>query len=117
MTAVSQPALSPPIPCAPPGCPEVCPGGQAPASVSGQRAYAHLLRVPAAVVVLVALSACADKPAPLDNAFCVLYTRLPDPSDAIHLKKRENKVAILTNEMTFDQECLLGNRAKSLGPR
>lgn len=71
----------------------------------------------AAVAILLSVAACSGKPAPQENAFCVLYQRLPDPSDAVHMKKRENKLAVLTNEMTFDQECLLGDRAKSLGPR
>ena len=68
-------------------------------------------------LLLLALSACADKPAPLDNAFCRLFVRMPDPADAVHLKKRENKIAILTNEMTYEAECLLGSRGASLGPR
>ena len=67
--------------------------------------------------VLIALSACADKPAPLDNAFCRLFVRMPDPSDAIHLKKRENKVAILTNEQTFLHECSQNGGGLTPGPR
>ena len=55
--------------------------------------------------VSVFVSSCADKPAPIDNAYCRLYIRLPDPSDAVHMKKRENKLAVLTNEQTWLHEC------------
>lgn len=51
------------------------------------------------------LSACATQPPPVDNAYCRIYTRLPDPADAANLKKRENKVAILTNEQSWIDFC------------
>lgn len=60
------------------------------------------------------LSACATQPPPVDNAFCRLYQRLPDPSDAVNLKLRANKVAILTNEQTWVTEC---GRKDFGGPR
>lgn len=56
-----------------------------------------------ACALLIALSGCADKSPPLENAFCALYVRLPDPSDAVNLKKRENKLAILANEQTANE--------------
>jgi hypothetical protein len=71
----------------------------------------------AAVAMVVLLSACGIKePPPVDNSFC-LYVPLPDPADAVNLKVRGNKVAILTNEQNFQQWCRLGDRGKSLGPR
>lgn len=52
------------------------------------------------------LAACSrNDPPPIDNAYCRLYVRLPDPSDAVHMKKRENKLAILANEQTWLHEC------------
>jgi hypothetical protein len=70
------------------------------------RGCASALRRAAAVALLIALSACSrNDPPPIDNAFCRLYVRLPDPSDAVHMKKRENKLAILTNEQTWLHEC------------
>jgi len=42
---------------------------------------------------------------PVDSAFCRLYSRLPDPSDAVNLKLRANKVAILTNEQAYIDFC------------
>ena len=72
---------------------------------------------PTAALMLVTLSGCASNTPPLANAFCVVYQRLPDPGDAVNMKKRENKLAILANEQSFDRECLLGDRSKSLGPR
>ena len=68
-------------------------------------------------LLLLALSACADKPAPLDNAFCRLFVRMPDPADAVHLKKRENKIAILTNEQTWLHECTQNGSGLTPGPR
>lgn len=56
-------------------------------------------------VAMVTLSGCASNPPPLENAYCVVYQRLPDPSDAVNLKKRENKVAILTNEQAYIDFC------------
>ena len=67
-------------------------------------------------ILIALLSACASQPPPVDNAFCRIYVRLPDPGDAVNLKKRENKIAILTNEQSADRECM-GDRSKSLGPR
>lgn len=70
-----------------------------------------------ALLVLIALGGCASKELPpQDNGFC-LYQPLPDPADAVNLKVRGNKIAILTNEQTYDRECRLGSRANSLGPR
>lgn len=54
---------------------------------------------------LIALSGCASNPPPVDNAYCVVYQRLPDPSDAVNMKKRENKVAVLTNEQSWIDFC------------
>jgi hypothetical protein len=72
----------------------------------------------AALVILLSVAGCADKQLPpIDNSFCRIYQRLPDPADAVHLKKRENKVAILTNERTHLTECQLLDRTKSLHPR
>ncbi len=51
------------------------------------------------------LSACATPMPPVDSAFCRLYSRLPDPSDAVNLKLRANKVAILTNEQAYIDFC------------
>jgi hypothetical protein len=51
------------------------------------------------------LSACASQTPPVSNAYCRLYQRLPDPADAVNLKKRENKLAVLTNEQTWLTEC------------
>jgi hypothetical protein len=71
----------------------------------------------ALIVFAVIVSGCAVKePPPVDNSFC-LYVPLPDPADAVNLKVRGNKVAILTNEQNFQQWCRLGSRDKSLGPR
>ena len=71
----------------------------------------------AAVIGLLTLNACANQePPPVDNSFC-LYVPLPDPADAVNLKVRGNKVAILTNEQNFQQWCMLGDRSKSMGPR
>jgi hypothetical protein len=68
----------------------------------------------AAVAIVVLLSACAGKETPpIDNAFCRIYVRLPDPADAVNMKKRENKVAVLTNEQSADREC----RSGDMGPR
>jgi len=67
--------------------------------------------LPCAILLL---SACASNTPVLDNAFCRLYTRLPDPSDAVNLKLRANKVAILTNEQTWVTEC---GRKDFGGPR
>ena len=72
----------------------------------------------AAIVALAVLSSCASaEPPPISNAFCRLYQTLPDPADAVNLKKRENKLAILSNEQTYAADCQLGDRGKSLGPR
>lgn len=73
----------------------------------------------AAVAIVVALGACASNQLPpQDNGFCSLYQALPDPSDAVNMKKRENKLAVLANEETNIRECSgLGNRDHSLGPR
>lgn len=68
----------------------------------------------AAVAMVVALSACASNTPVLDSAFCRLYTRLPDPSDAVNLKLRANKIAVLTNEQTWVTEC---GRKDFGGPR
>ena len=74
-------------------------------------------RLLSAVAMVVLLSACGIKePPPVDNGFC-LYVPLPDPADAVNLKVRGNKVAILTNEQNFQQWCRLGDRSKSMGPR
>ena len=67
------------------------------------------------LLFLIALSGCAGNPPPIDNAFCVLYQRLPDPADAVHMKKRENKLAILANEQTAN-ECT-GSSGLVNGPR
>lgn len=67
--------------------------------------------------LIVLCAACASQPPPVDNGFCRLYAPLPDPADAVNLKKRENKLAILANEQTLDRECRMGDRSKSLGPR
>jgi hypothetical protein len=76
-----------------------------------------VLRMVATSALVVALSACANQePPPVDNSFC-LYVPLPDPADAVNLKVRGNKVAILTNEQNFQQWCRLGDRSKSMGPR
>ena len=69
------------------------------------------------IASILLLGACADKPAPLDSAFCRLYQRLPDPADAVHLKKRENKIAILTNEQTWLHECTQNGSGLTPGPR
>jgi hypothetical protein len=77
-----------------------------------------ILRMVATSALVVALSACANQePPPIDNGFCRLYQTLPDPADAVNLKKRENKLAILSNEQTYAADCQLGNRSKSMGPR
>jgi hypothetical protein len=82
------------------------------------RGYTAALTRAATSAFLIALSGCAGKePPPLDNSFCRLYVALPDPSDAVNMKKRENKLAVLTNEQTNDRECRLGDRSKSLHPR
>jgi len=73
-----------------------------------------LSAVGAAVLILLSLSGCAINTPVLDNAFCRLYQRLPDPSDAVNLKLRANKVAILTNEQTWVTEC---GRKEFGGPR
>lgn len=57
---------------------------------------------------IVACAGCATQAPPAHNAYCKLYQRLPDPGDAVNLKKRENKIAILTNEETFVRECMKG---------
>jgi hypothetical protein len=80
-----------------------------------------LTRAPGLVQVgallLLSLSGCAgNDPPPVDNSFC-LYVPLPDPADAVNLKVRGNKVAILTNEQNFRDFCQLGDRSKSMGPR
>ena len=63
------------------------------------------------------LSACASQTPPVSNAYCRLYQRLPDPADATNLKKRENKVAILTNEQTWLHECSQNGGGLTPGPR
>jgi hypothetical protein len=68
-----------------------------------------------AVIALIALSGCADKSPPLESSYCRLYQRLPDPADAVHMKKRENKLAILANEQTAN-ECT-GSSGLVNGPR
>lgn len=57
------------------------------------------------ILLILLLAACTSKPAPIDNAYCRLYVRLPDPSDAVHMKKRENKLAVLANEQSWLQFC------------
>lgn len=61
------------------------------------------------IVLSLLMAGCATQAPPASNAYCRLYQRLPDPGDAVHLTKRENKVAILTNEETFQRECLQGD--------
>jgi hypothetical protein len=64
--------------------------------------------------LFVALSGCAgNDPPPIDNGFCRIYVRLPDPADAVNMKQRANKIAILTNEQSADREC----RSGDMGPR
>ena len=68
----------------------------------------------AAVIGLLTLNACANQePPPIDNGFCRIYVRLPDPADAVNMKQRANKIAILTNEQSADREC----RSGDMGPR
>jgi hypothetical protein len=66
------------------------------------------------MVLILALSGCAgNDPPPIDNGFCRIYVRLPDPADAVNMKQRANKIAILTNEQSADREC----RSGDMGPR
>jgi uncharacterized protein YcgI (DUF1989 family) len=73
-----------------------------------------VLRMVATSALVVALSACANQePPPIDNGFCRIYVRLPDPADAVNMKQRANKIAVLTNEQSADREC----RSGDMGPR
>ena len=68
-------------------------------------------------LLLLVLSACATPAPPALNAYCRLYQRLPDPADAVNMKKRENKLAVLANEETYIRDCALGNQTIAGGPR
>ena len=97
-------------------------GWRAPSGIDCFRFVVRLIgrcvKLPASAAMIVLLSGCADKgPPPIDNAYCRLYVRLPDPADAVHLKKRENKIAILTNEQTWLHECSQNGSGLTPGPR
>jgi hypothetical protein len=83
------------------------PLGARKAQASAPKQCGHLFFKRACHVIFatLALSGCASNTPVLDNAFCRLYQRLPDPSDAVNLKLRANKVAILTNEQAYIDFC------------
>lgn len=67
--------------------------------------------------LIASLSACATQAPPALDSYCRKYQRLPDPADAVNLKQRANKLAILANEETYVRDCALGNQTAPGGPR
>ena len=68
------------------------------------------------ISILLFAAACST-PAPPVNSYCELHQRIDFTDRGILGLNAPNKRAVIVGENTYSRDCLLGDRAKSLGQR